>query len=79
MVANDLRLDIDRINTKVGAEVHTKPQTVEKGAGAEHAIMAGDLSRNVGKRIGRIGDGDKYCLRSSAHNFWNYIAIDPNW
>src|SRR4029077_11497965 len=76
MVANDLRLDIDRINTKVRAEMNAKPQAVEKSAGREHAIMAADFSRDVGKRIGRIGDGDKHCLWSAAHDFWNYIAID---
>ena len=58
MVADELRLDIDGINTKMGAEMHTKPQTVQKRAGAQHAIMAGELSRDVGERIGRIGDGD---------------------
>ena len=58
------------------SEMHTEPQTVEKGAGAEYAIMGGDHSRNIGKRIGRIGDGDKHCLRSGAHDFWNHVAID---
>ena len=38
--------------------------------------MGGDHSRDIGKWIGRIGDGDKYCLWSSAHDFWNYVAID---
>jgi hypothetical protein len=76
MVANDLRLDIDRINAEVRAEMNAKPEAVEKGAGREHPIMATDYSRDVGKRIGRISDRDKHCLRSSAHDFWNYIAID---
>src|SRR6516165_6686269 len=47
MVADDLRLDIDGINTKMGAEMYTKPQTVQKRAGAEHAIVPGELSRDV--------------------------------
>jgi hypothetical protein len=38
--------------------------------------MAGDLSCNVGKRIGRIGNRDKHGLPSSTYDFWNNIAID---
>ena len=69
MVANDLRLDIDGINAKVGAEMHPNPQAVEKVARREHPIMAGDFSCDVGERIRRISDGDKHCLWSSAHDF----------
>jgi hypothetical protein len=58
MVADNLRLHICRIDAEVRSKVHAKPQTVEKRAGAEHAIMTGDASGNIGKRIGRISHGD---------------------
>ena len=43
---------------------------------AEHAIMAGHVSRNVGKRIRRIGDGDQHGLRSNTYDLWNDVTID---
>ena len=42
---------------------------------AEHAIMAGHVSRNVGKRIRRIGDGDQHSLRSSTYDLGNGVTI----
>ena len=64
MVADDLRLHIHGVDAEMRSEMHTKAQTVEKCAGAEHAIMARDFSRNIGERVRRVTDGDQYCMRS---------------
>src|ERR1700751_5812311 len=76
MVADDLCLHTHRIDAKMLPEMHTKAQAVEKGAGAEHAIMARDFSRNIGEGVRRVTDSDQYCKRSRFHDLWNDVAID---
>ena len=40
--------------------MNAKAQAVEQRAGAEHAVVPGKPARQVGERIGRIGDDKKH-------------------
>src|SRR5262245_46190802 len=51
-------------------------QGVEEGASAHHPVMASKLPRGVCKRIGRIGDGQKYRVWRSLHHRRNDLSKD---
>ena len=53
MFAEDLGLDAGRIDAQMPGQVRAKAQAVEKGAGAEHAIVLGDAAGKIRKRIPR--------------------------
>ena len=76
MVADDLRLYMRGINTKMLSEMDAKAQAVEEGARAQYTIVTGRFARDVGERIGWIGDRDQHCFRSGAHNLRNNVSID---
>jgi hypothetical protein len=50
--------------------------SVQKGAGAQHAVVLGKRAGNVGERIWRIGDNEKDGVRRGAHNFRNDVTIE---
>src|SRR3984957_16625817 len=76
VVADHLRLDAGGITAEMFAEMHAKAQAVEIGSRAQYAIVPGCLARNVGERIGRIGDRDQHRLRSGANDLRDDVAID---
>src|ERR1700677_1499055 len=78
MLAEYLCLDIYRRNIKPTAQMHPKAQSVEKGAGAENAIMPGQMTRQIGERIGRIGHDKQHSIRSCGDDPRHYVAVDRN-
>ena len=58
------------------SEMDAKAQAVEECAGTEYAIVTGRIARNIGERIGWIGDRDQHCFRSGAHDLRDNVSID---
>src|SRR5215468_1976596 len=76
MVSNHLRLDIRRTDAKMPAEMSAKSQAVQECASTQYAIVTRRLARDVGERIGWIGDGDQHRLRCSPHDLRHDLPID---
>ena len=56
--------------------MNTKPQAVEEGAGAQHAIVPRAGAGNIGERIGRIGYDQYDRAGGCASNFRNDVTIN---
>src|SRR5215470_12339582 len=76
MVSHYLRLDIRRTDAKMPAEMNAKSQAVEECARTQYAIVTSGLARDVGERIGWIGDGDQHRLRCSPHDLGHDLSVD---
>jgi hypothetical protein len=53
-----------------------KAKRIQKGAAAQHAVMPADASRDVGERIGRIGDDEEECVRRNCNDTGNDISVN---
>jgi hypothetical protein len=54
----------------------TKPQRVQKSAGAQYAVMASESARKVGQRIGRVSDNQDERLRRYRNDSGNNLSIN---
>src|SRR5262245_61929924 len=64
------------IDGKMPPEMHTKAKAVEERAWAQHAFSTACLTRNVVKRIRRIGDRYQHRVRRSAYDLRDNVAIN---
>src|SRR5580692_11378474 len=55
--------------------MEAKAQRVQKGAGAQHALMAGEPASNIGQRIGWVGDDKDQRLRCYRYNLRNNFSV----
>ena len=76
MVANHLRFDVRGIRTEMLAEVNAKALAVEIGICAQHRRPGRRLARDVGERIGRVGDHEKHGIGLRPYDPRDDIAID---
>ena len=76
MLADHLSLHLIGIDVEMLRQMNTKPQAVEEGAGAQHAIVPSAGARNIGERIGRIGYHQYDRARGRASNFRNDVTIN---
>src|SRR5882672_980567 len=56
--------------------METKTQRVQKGAGAQYSVMAGEPASKVSQRIGRVGDNKDQRLRCYCDDSGNNISVD---
>jgi len=56
--------------------MNTQAQAVEQRAGAEHTVVSGEPARQVGERIGRVGDDEKHRAGRRRHHFGDHVAVD---
>jgi len=76
VVADHLRLHMRGIDAKMLSEMDAKAQAVEECACTQYAIVTGRLARDIGERVGWIGDRDQHRLWSGAHNLRDNVSID---
>ena len=76
MVADHLRFDVRGIDAEMLAEVNAEAQAVENVPVLSTRSCRGRLARDVGERIGRIGDGDQHRVGRGAHDPRHDVAID---
>ena len=76
MFTENLRFDVRRSDLEFSGQMHAKAQAVEQGAGAENAVMAGELAGQKGERIGRVGDDEQHGIRCGRGNPGDYVTID---
>ena len=76
MLADDLGLHRARIHAEPLAEVKLKAQRIEQRAAAEHAVVPRDAPGHVGKRIGRVGDGEQERFGRCGDDRGHDIAVD---
>jgi len=76
MVAYHLGFDMRGIRTEVLAEVNAKALAVEIGTSAQHRCAGARLARDVGERIGRVGDHKKHRVGLRPHDPRHDVAID---
>src|SRR5258707_4361424 len=76
MVADDLRIHINRIDFEMPPEMYPEAQAVEESAGAKHALVLGAAARDIGKWIGWVRDDQDHSLRRRAHHAWHQVAVD---
>ena len=55
--------------------MEAEPQRVEQRAGAQHAIVTGELTREIGERIGRIRDGDDHGIGCRFDDLRDDVAV----
>src|SRR5215207_1181596 len=58
VLADNLRLDAGRADAESAGQVKAEPETVEKGPGAEHALMA-EQTNGIGQGIRGIGNDER--------------------
>ena len=63
MLADDLGLDRRGTDLEPLCNMGPETQTVEQRPGTEHAVVPGQPARQVGERIGRIGDHEDCGVR----------------
>ncbi len=66
MVADDLRIDMDGIDTKMPTEMDAKAKAVEERAGTDDAGLRCDFAGYIGQRVGRIGDDKQHRIGGGA-------------
>ena len=76
MVSNHLRVDIRRTDAKMPPEMNAKSQAVQECASTQYAIVTRGLARDVGERIGRIGDGDQHRHWCGPHDLRHNLPVD---
>ncbi len=63
MFPDALGIHLRRMHAELAGDVEPEPQCIDISAGTVHAIMPGDPARQLGERLGRIGNDNDGRLR----------------
>ena len=76
MLADHLSLHRCGVHAEPLREMEAKAQRIEERPAAHHAVVTGDSPREVGERIGRVGNHEEQRLGSRSGNPGNQVPID---
>ena len=73
MLAHHIGLDAGGADAEATGEMDAEAQAVEIGAGTEHAVMAGEKTRNIDQRLRRVGQDKDRRRRRDLDQPWHDI------
>src|ERR1700693_2087040 len=76
VLPENLCFDLCGSDSESPAEVNAKAPAVEKRAGAQNAIVLGQITRQVCERVGRIGHDEQHGFWSNRNDPRHNISID---
>jgi hypothetical protein len=76
MFTENLRFDVGGRDVEFSPEMHPKAQTIEQSACAENAIMLGEFTGQIGKRIGRISHDKQHGIPCRRDDLRDNVAIN---